>query len=113
MNIEFSHHSIKRKTERSDYFLPSSKYIQNKKQMPILKNILIKKGTWYRNNDDEGLTKYYCIVNNLEVYCGILIDSLEPYILITTYYPYTRKLKRRLFPKGKENYERFNLQLEA
>ena len=52
-------------------------------------------------------------MNNLEVYCGILIDSYEPYILITTYYPYSNKLKRRLFPKGKENYERFNIGIKA
>ena len=109
MNIQFSHHALERKTERSDYFLPSSELVQNKKQIPSLKNILIKKGTWYRNNDAFGLTRYYCILNNLEVYCGILIDSFDPYILITTYYPYTSKLKKRLFPKGKENYERFNL----
>lgn len=113
MNIEFSHHSIERKTERSDYFLPSSKYAKNKKQISKLRAILIRKGNWYKNNDEYGLTRYYCILNNLEVYCGILIDSLDPYILITTYYPYTRKLKRRLFPKGKENYEKFNVELEV
>ena len=53
------------------------------------------------------------IVNNLEVYCGILIDSRDPYILITTYYPYSGKLKRKLFQRGKENYERFNVKTGA
>jgi hypothetical protein len=113
MEIEFSHHSMKRKTHRDDYILPSNKYIQNKKKIPNLRNILIRKGNWYKKEDQEGLTRYYCVVNNLEVYCGIMIDSDEPYILITTYYPYSGKLKRRLFPKGEENYERFNLEVNA
>lgn len=113
MEIEFSHHSMERKTQRDDYLLPSTTYIQNKEKIPILRNVLIRKGTWYKKEELDGLTRYYCIVNNLEVYCGILIDSYDPYILITTYYPYSSKLKRRLFPKGKENYERFYVELEV
>lgn len=109
MKIEFTHHSMERKTQRDDYILSSNKYFQNKKKIPNLRNILIRKGIWYKKEGLDGLTRYYCIVNNLEVYCGILIDSYEPYILITTYYPYSSKLKRRLFPRGKENYERFNI----
>tara|TARA_B100001142_G_C14033064_1_gene538900 strand:- start:309 stop:650 length:342 start_codon:yes stop_codon:yes gene_type:complete len=113
MEIEFSHHSMDRKTQRDDYILPSNIYFKNKKKIPDLRNILIRKGTWYKKEDLYGLTRYYCIVNNLEVYCGILIDSHEPYILITTYYPYSGKLKRRLFPRGKENYERFDIGVKA
>ena len=111
MHIHFSHHALERKTTRADYLFPSSKYIDNKNKIPLLRNILSSKGKWYIRHDKDGITRYYCILNNLEVYCGILIDSPDPYILITTYYPYTGKVKRKLFPRGKESYERYNFNI--
>tara|TARA_B100000029_G_scaffold120744_1_gene114091 strand:+ start:408 stop:692 length:285 start_codon:yes stop_codon:yes gene_type:complete len=70
---------------------------------------MIQKGRWYcRYDNDEKLLKFFCIVNKLEVYCGIYIDD-EDIILITTYYSYTQKMKRRLFPRRKENFESIDI----
>ena len=111
MKIVFTHHYKKRKTERDDYFLPTVKYAETANSIPSTERILRRKGKWYgRMDEDEGLYKLFCIVNNLEVYCGIIIDDEEEtYILITTYWPYTSKMKRKLYRRGRENFTYFNV----
>ena len=110
--IEFTHHVIKRKTNREDWLVKSNSYRDTRQKLPEMEAIMREKGKWYQKFDeDEGLIKYYCLINNLEVYCGILIEN-ENVILITTYWPYTQKMKRRLFPRNMENFERIILQEE-
>ena len=106
MKIIFTHHYKKRKTERDDYFLPSVKYAQTANSIPSTERILRRKGKWYgRMDEEEGLYKLFCIVNNLEVYCGIIIDDDERAIYpITTYWPYTSKMKRKPLPPRKTEF---------
>ncbi len=107
MDIVFTHHFVERKTERDDYLLSTKRYSETRRNKARTERLLRNRGRWYCKYDhQEGVTRLYCIVNNLEVYCAILIDDeVEPYILITTYYPYTSKVKRKLFPKGVESFE--------
>jgi hypothetical protein len=110
MKIIFSHHYKKRKTERDDYFLPTVRYVETADSIPNTERILRLKGKWHgRMDKEEGLYKLFCIVNNLEVYCGIIIDDVEPYILITTYWPYTSKMKRKLYPRGRDDFTPFDV----
>ena len=111
MKIIFTHHYKKRKTERDDYFLPTIKYVETANTIASTEKIIRRKGNWYgRMDEEEGLYKIFCIVNNLEVYCGIIIDDdEEPYILITTYWPYTSKMKRKLYRRGRQNFACFDV----
>jgi len=111
MKIVYTHHYKKRKTERADYFLPTIKYVETARSIPSTERILRQKGKWYgRMDEEEGVYKIFCLVNNLEVYCGIIIDDEEePYILITTYWPYTSKMKKKLYRRGQENFTRFGV----
>jgi len=111
MKIKFTHHYAQRKTERADYIHSTNKYVETARSNPRIERILRQKGKWYCKQDPkDGIYRLYCIVNNLEVYCGIIINDEEvPYILITTYYPYSSKLKKRIFPRRAENYERFDV----
>ncbi len=111
MKIVFTHHYKERKTERADYFLPTNKYVETARSIPSTERILRRKGNWYgRMDKEEGIYKIFCIVNNLEVYCGIIIDyEEEPYILITTYWPYTSKMKNKLYRRGEENFTHFDI----
>lgn len=115
MDIVFTHHFVERKTERTDYLVSTKRYSETRKNRPRTERLLRDKGRWYCKYDhEECITRLYCIVNNLEVYCAILIDDeVEPYILITTYYPYTSKVKRKLFPKGVENFEPFEINSDS
>jgi len=107
MKIAFTHHAIERKTERKDWMVRTQKYRDTRKSRPELESLLRNKGTWYVcDEEDDGIVRFYCVVNQLEVYCGIGVDDE---IIITTYYPYTKKFKRRLFPRGKASFERFFL----
>ncbi len=111
MRIEFTKHYTRRKTERNDYILPSNNYRETTTCRPSVEQSLRWKGKWYYRQTQDGLLRTYCILNNLEVYCGIVIDNEEdPYILITTYYPYSSKIKKKLFPRGRENFERFDIE---
>ena len=103
--IVFTHHAIERKTERQDWLVRTKKYGETRERKNALSSLMVKKGKWFcRFDNEEKLLKFYCIINNLEVYCGIYVDD-EDIILITTYYPYTSKMKRRLFPRGMENFD--------
>ena len=107
--IVFSHHAFERKTERQDWLVRTKRYGETRQRKDALSNLMIQKGRWYcRYDNDEKLLKFFCIVNKLEVYCGIYIDD-EDIILITTYYSYTQKMKRRLFPRRKENFESIDI----
>ena len=110
-SIVFTHHAIERKTEREDWLVRTRKYQETRKRKDELSSLMIRKGKWYcRFDDKDKILKFYCIINNLEVYCGIFIED-EDIILITTYYSYTPKMKRRLFPKGMENYDAINISI--
>jgi hypothetical protein len=112
LKIEFTRHVVHRKTTRADWLVQTNSYRETREKLPELERILREKGRWYRKFDtEEGLMKYYCIVSNLEVYCGILMEE-KGIILVKTYWPYTSKMKRRIFPRGVENYERFILDEE-
>jgi hypothetical protein len=105
MKIVFTHHAIEKKTERNDWLIRTKKYHDTRTMMPKLESLLRDKGKWYAcEEEDDGIVRFYCIVNQLEVYCGIGVNDE---IIITTYYPYTKKVKRRLFPRGKTSFERF------
>ena len=108
-SIVFTHHAIERKTEREDWLVRTIKYQETRKRQDELSSLMTRKGSWYcRFDDEDKLLKFYCIINNLEVYCGIFIED-EDIILITTYYSYTQKMKRRLFPKGMENFDSIDI----
>lgn len=112
LRIVFTNHVMQRKAERLDYLVRTPTVRDTRTRVPELENLLRKKGIWYYIDDEEeGLTKYFCIVNQLEVYCGILIkeDNEDDLILITTYWPYNKGMKTRLFPRGKPQYARFYL----
>ena len=111
LDIKFTNHFVERKTERDDYLLSTKRYSETRKNKTRTERLLRERGRWYSKYDrEEGITRLYCIVNNLEVYCAVMIDDpMDPYILITTYFPYTSKVKRKLFPKGIESFEQFNL----
>ena len=103
--IVFTHHAIKRKTERQDWLVRTKRYGETRERKDTLTKLMIRKGRWFcRYDSDEKILQFYCIVNNLEVYCGIYIDD-EDIILITTYWPYTQKMKRRLYPRRRGNFE--------
>lgn len=108
MDIIFTHHAIEKKTERADWLVRTNYYGETRKKEPQLEELLRNKGIWYEREGKDGITRFYCIVNKLEVYCGILLEE-EDDILITTYYPYTSKMRKRLFPQKRESYERFFL----
>ncbi len=112
MRIEFTNHYLRRKIERNDYIVPTNSWKETRVNNPTVEAVLRKKGKWFRRfSYDEGLTRVFCIVNNLEVYCGIIIpESNNNIVLITTYYPYSSKMKKKLFPRGKENFEPFDFQ---
>jgi len=108
IKIIFTHHAIEKKTERSDWLVRTKQYWETRRMKPQLESLLRFKGVWYVNYETgDGITKFYCVINQLEVYCGIMVEDNE--ILITTYYPYSKRIKRRLFPKGRPSYERFIL----
>ena len=108
IKIIFTHHAIEKKTERPDWLVRTNHYGETRRMKPQLESLLRFKGVWYINDEtDDGITKFYCVVNQLEVYCGIMVEDNE--ILITTYYPYSKRIKRRLFPRGRASYERFIL----
>ena len=111
MKLKFTKHIAQRKTQRRDYMNPTNRYRETIDNFPKTESTLRRKGVWYaRFCPKDLLVKTYCIVNNLEVYCGIVIDNDEdPHVLITTYYPYSKKMKRRLFPRGMENFECFDI----
>jgi hypothetical protein len=110
LSIAFTRHVVERKTTRDDWLVRTNTYRETRKKIPEVEQLLREKGRWFRRFDEEEkLMKCYCIVNNLEVYCGVILDD-EEIIVITTYYPYTQKMKRRLFPRRFENYQRFILE---
>ena len=110
-SIVFTHHAIERKTEREDWLVRTSKYQETRKRKDDLSSLMTRKGNWFcRYDDEEKLLKFYCIINNLEVYCGIFVEE-EDIILITTYYSYTPKMKRRLFPRGMENFDSIDISI--
>jgi len=110
MKIIFTKHFKERKLERNDYLVPVNQPSELQENMPRLESILRNKGNWYVNYETKDtIPRTYCIVNNLEVYCGLIVENdpdLE--IVITTYYPYSKKLKKRLFPRGRPNFERMD-----
>ena len=110
LDIKFTKHFVERKTERDDYLLSTKRYSETRRNKARTERLLRERGRWYRKYDrEEEITRLYCIVNNLEVYCAVMIDDpVDPYILITTYFPYTTKVKRKLFPKRIESFEQFN-----
>ncbi len=112
MRIEFTHHFTKRKTERNDYLIPTCHYRDTRVSKQKVESTMRRKGKWfYRYSQKEGIIRTYCIVNKLEVYCGILIDEDDDLIvLITTYFPYSSKIKKKLFPRGRENFETFDIE---
>lgn len=111
LEIAFTNHVIERKTERTDYLVRTPTIAETRSRVPELEKLLRRKGNWYSIDDEEeGLTKFFCIVNQLEVYCGILIDENDSQlILMTTYWPYNKRMKSRLFPRGKPQYSRYYL----
>jgi hypothetical protein len=108
MEIIFTHHAIEKKTERADWLVRTEHYGETRRKKAELEELLRTKGEWYEREGKDGITRYYCIVNKLEVYCGIYLDD-EDIILITTYYPYTSKMRKRLFPKKRQSFERYHL----
>ena len=111
LDIVFTNHVIERKTERADYLVRTPTIADTRRSVPELEKLLREKGIWYSIDDEEeGLTKFFCIVNQLEVYCGLLIDEDgSELILMTTYWPYNKRMKTRLFPRGKPQYSRYFL----
>lgn len=111
LDIVFTNHVIERKTERADYLVRTPTIADTRRSVPELEKLLREKGIWYSIDDEEeGLTKFFCIVNQLEVYCGLLIDENgSELILMTTYWPYNKRMKTRLFPRGKPQYSRYVL----
>ena len=95
LDIVFTNHVIERKTERADYLVRTPTIADTRRSVPELEKLLREKGIWYSIDDEEeGLTKFFCIVNQLEVYCGLLIDEDgSELILMTTYWPYNKRMK--------------------
>ena len=108
MEIRFTHHFRQRKIERDDYLVPTSGFPELRTEIPMVEKIMRKKGNWFVNYDTkDSIPRIYCIVNNLEVYCGLIVDTdFGNEIVITTYYPYSKKMWKRLYPKGKSNFEK-------
>ena len=111
MEIFFTYHAIQRKTEREDWMIRTPTRAQTRKSAPALEDLMRRKGRWsYRRDQETGLIMVYCIVNNLEVYCGVMEGHHGQWkAVITTYYPYTSKMKKRLYLKRYENYEMFDI----
>ena len=107
MKIIFSNHFKKRKVERDDFMIPVSNLSELNARNLDLESILRRKGKWYVNYETKDkVPRIYCIVNNLEVYCGVMAENLTGFeIIITTYFPYSKKIWRRICPKGKPNFE--------
>ena len=78
---------------------------------PDLEELMRRKGRWFSRMDPEtGMIMMYCIVNNLEVYCGVIEGHHGQWkAVITTYYPYTPGVKKKLYLKRHENYEMFDI----
>ena len=111
MEIFFTYHAIQRKTEREDWMIRTPTRTQTRKSAPALEDLMRRKGRWsYRRDQETGLIMVYCIVNNLEVYCGVIEDDSSQEVIITTYYSYTSKMRKKLYPKGFDNYEPFDIE---
>ena len=90
MEIFFTYHAIQRKTEREDWMIRTPTRAQTRKSAPALEDLMRRKGRWsYRRDQETGLLMVYCIVNNLEVYCGVIEDDSSQKVIITTYYSYS------------------------
>ena len=88
MEIFFTYHAIQRKTEREDWMIRTPTRAQTRKSAPALEDLMRRKGRWsYRRDQETGLIMVYCIVNNLEVYCGVIEDDSSQEVIITTYSP--------------------------
>lgn len=111
MDILFTHHAIERKTQREDWLIRTPTRTQTKQAVPVLEEMVRRKGRWFWRRDPEtGIIMLYCIVSNLEVYCGVVAEHQgKSKAIITTYYPYTSKMKKRLYLKRYENYEMFDI----
>ena len=96
MEIFFTYHAIQRKTEREDWMIRTPTRAQTRKSAPALEDLMRRKGRWsYRRDQETGLLMVYCIVNNLEVYCGVIEDDSSQKVIITTYYSYTSKMRKK------------------
>ena len=111
MDIYFTQHAIQRKAQRGDWLIRTPTRKEARSAVPALEELLRRKGRWFSREDPETeMIMFYCIVNNLEVYCGVIEGQHGQWkAVITTYYPYTSKMKKRLYLKRYENYEMFDI----
>ena len=111
MDIYFTQHAILRKAQRGDWLIRTPTRKEVRSAVPDLEELLRRKGRWFSREDPETeMIMFYCIVNNLEVYCGVIEDDSSQKVIITTYYSYTSKMRKKLYPKGFDNYEPFDIE---
>jgi hypothetical protein len=93
--IALSNHVIYRMLDREDWLNEYKNYREVRVATNEIVTKLKTKGIWYESDEYKNPeVSYYCIMNNLTVYCGILIED-DNTILLTTFYPYTQRIKRR------------------
>ena len=111
MDIYFTKHALHRKTQRNDWLIRTPTWGEANQSVPSLEKLLVTKGKWFgRKDPDTGMKMIYCIVNKLEVYCGV-IEGQEGHnkAIITTYYPYIPSVKKKLYRRREENFESFDV----
>ena len=59
---------------------------------------MLHKGHWYENIERSGIPSFYCVLNQLQVYCAVKKDDI---LIVTTTFPYTKAFKTQTlkYPK--------------
>ena len=96
MEIYFTKHFRERQAERADWIFDTVSIEDSLSHDERLSWKLTNKGVWYEQPADDGSRKYICVLNNLEVYCGVV--NKDDNMIIATTYPYTQALRRKFVP---------------
>jgi len=90
MKLKFTQHVIDRMVKRNEWVRNYKKYKEVKDDMIELSRRLKVKGIWWMSPEED---RFYCVLSQLSVYCGVIDDDDDATIVLTTYYPYTQKVK--------------------
>ena len=97
--IVFTHHVIERMMTRNDWLNNYKNYKELKADKENIATKMKRTGVWYTDEDwttKQKTVRFYCVLNTLSVFCGVLDTSEETRkIILTTFYPYTQKMKRK------------------
>ena len=98
VKIRFTKHFQTRQVERDDWMFNVETKKESWERQKDLEWKLLHQGHWYENIQRSGEPSFYCILNQLQVYCAVKKGDV---LVVTTTFPYNKsfKIKTLKYPK--------------